>query len=175
MVEPLLPTDHVLAVRGGASSAFLRAAEGDLHLLHLLLEDLLLLGQLLVAVCSKGEREWERERVHRVALHRVGGLSVGEVGGGEAVRLWLTPWPGCGAPRSPRTASDCCPPSPLPQASAYAPPPGASGCSSEGRRRSTPTLMSHWGGREHAWACAHCTIFRKQLHLRRTFECCRSD
>lgn len=57
----------------------------------------------------------------------------------------LTPWPGCEAPRSPLPASGCCPPFPPPPASASSPPPAASGCSSEGRRRNTPTLTSHWG------------------------------
>lgn len=68
----------MLAVRGGASSAFLRAAEGDLHLLHLLLEDLLLLGQLLVAT----QRERERVMGERGCAEcgRVGGLGAGEVG-----------------------------------------------------------------------------------------------
>lgn len=164
-VELLMPTDHVLAVRGGASSALLRAAEGDLHLLHLLLEDLLLLGQLLVAA----QRETRRQ------VNAPPGSSE-EVGGWvwKRLRVWLTPWPGCGAPRSPRPASGCCPPSPPPPASACAPLPGASGCSSEGRRRSTPTPTSHWGGgRERRRPSAQWTIFQSRLHLRRTFECFR--
>lgn len=72
----------------------------------------------------------------------------------------LTPWPGCEAPRSPLPASGCCPPFPPPPASASSPPPAASDCSSEGRRRNTPTLTSHWG-RKH-------TLSRKK-----TFISCR--
>lgn len=43
-------TDHVSAVCGGASSAFLCAAQGGLHLLHLVLQHLFLLNQLLASV-----------------------------------------------------------------------------------------------------------------------------
>lgn len=72
----------------------------------------------------------------------------------------LTPWPGCEAPRSPPPASDCCPPFPPPPAWASSPPPAASGCSSEGRRRNTPTLTSHWG-------------WKHNLSRKKTFISCR--
>lgn len=92
MQSRLLPTDHLLAVCGGASSAFFRAAEGDLHLLHLLLEYLLLLGQLLVTTERKREKQMVERRFTRVKLQRVGGLGAGEFGVVEALAytlVWL--------------------------------------------------------------------------------------
>lgn len=90
-----LPTDHVLAVCGGASSALLRAAEGDLHLFYLLLEDLLLLSQLLVAVHRErcGDAHWTG-RSKRCARGRVGRLREGNcwVGGGEGGRTYTLAW-----------------------------------------------------------------------------------
>lgn len=46
----LFLTDHAFAVSGGARSALLPTVQSGLHLLHLLVQHLLLLGQLLVTV-----------------------------------------------------------------------------------------------------------------------------
>lgn len=136
-------TDHMFAVCGGTSSAFLRTAQSGLHLLHLLLQHLLLLGQLLGTVREDKQR-WK-------SINHCYNKSVPWI----YMQMDLTPWPDCVAPRSPLLASGCCPPCPPPPASASSPPPGAFGCSSEGRQHNTPALMSHWGEEQHN----NCTIF----------------
>lgn len=121
-------TDHVLAVCRGTGSAFLCAAQRSLHLLYLLLQHLLLLGYLLVTVQTDKRMKPNRPLDTAVIW----------------IRIHLTLWPGCVAPRSPPPASGCCPPCPPLFASAFSPPPGAFGCSSEGQQHNTPALMSHW-------------------------------
>lgn len=125
-------TDHMFAVCGGSSSSFLGTVKSGLHFLHLLLQHLFLLGQLLVTAQEVKQRQLKNhgctKPVSCVCMHRQ-----------------LTPWPGCGAPRSPRPVFGCCPPCSPPSASASSPPPGAFGCSSEGRQHNKPALTSHWG------------------------------
>ncbi len=124
-------TDHVFTVCGGTSSAFLRTAQSGLHLLHLLLQHLLFLGQLLGTV-QEDKQRWK-------SINHCYNKSVPCI----CVEMHLTPWPDCAAPRSPLLASGCCPPCPPPPASASSPPPVTFGCSSEGRRHNTPALTSH--------------------------------
>lgn len=141
-----ISTDHVFAVCGGARSAFLCAAQSCLHLFHLVFQHLLLLGQLLVTVDE--DTAMDSQKNHWALRHSV---SVQHIC--VCVCVHLTSWSGCGAPRSPPTAWDCCRPCSRPPASASSPPPGAFGCSSGGRQHSTPALMFHCGGK-HTNTCS---------------------
>lgn len=149
-------TDHMFAVCRGASSALLCTAQSGLHLFHLLLQHLLLLGQLLVTVGEDTEVE-----VNQTLLQLMCAVYL-------CMHMDRTLWPDCVAPRSPLLASGCCPPCPPPPASASELPPQAFGCSSEGRQHNTPALMSHWG-KKHTntqdlnWNAKH--RVRAQLHL----------
>lgn len=57
----------MFAVCGGASSAFLHTAQSGLHVLHLLLQHLLLLGQLLVTV--REDKQMEVSKPQRATLN----------------------------------------------------------------------------------------------------------
>lgn len=76
-------TDHMFAVCRGASSAFLRTVQSGLHLLHLLLQHLLLLSQLLGTVREDKQR-WK-------SINHCCNKSVPCI----CTQMHLTPWPDC--------------------------------------------------------------------------------